>query len=169
MNVTMRRRAGRAVLASLFLSLGGALRADDAAGTDLVGRRVRVQVSEDGSRHTTVGRMVEVGPETMAVADAGGRTVLLPRRDVTRVEISTGRRSRVLKGALIGVLTGLAVTGVYAVACDCQTDDRTYGTAYGLFLLTPLTTASGALVGGMTRTDRWEPAPAGGLKLTLRF
>jgi hypothetical protein len=115
-------------------------------------------------------------------------------RDVTRVEVSQGRRSRWLVGAGVGAVGGAGATflvlngtlfgGGSASTAPCNRsanqDAISVGECVGLTALGAVAGAGlGALIGGLIRSERWEDrpltslrvgaAPSGAVRLGLRL
>jgi len=97
---------------------------------------------------------------------AGGSTLAVPRSALTRLEISRGRKSKVMTGALVGLLVGTAATAAFLAGfCSdsdtlCESDE--VFRAFAIIALPP--TAIGAAIGLAIRVERWEslglPPPA---------
>ena len=88
-----------------------------------------------------------------------GSELRLPRGSVARLEVATGRKSRWLRGLVVGAALGVAMG--FAIDVDpekCQYDDNyacSRGEAVGI--LGGVLGAVGAGVGAMVRTETWMP------------
>lgn len=123
------------------------------------GARVRItSPRNDLQKHVTT--VTEVRGDTIVVAAQGGvRAVAL--RDVTSMDVSSGRRNRVVRNGLIGLGTGAAggfLLGVltfdepgFLVAGPAEAGAM-LGTLFGLVGL-----ITGGVVGAFDHTDRWQP------------
>ncbi len=88
-----------------------------------------------------------------------GEEMKLPASDVTRMDVALGRKNHWWQGALIGAALGVAM----ALTDDvdpvlCKTNENVLcsrGEALAVYGLT--STAIGAGVGALIRTDRWTP------------
>jgi hypothetical protein len=104
---------------------------------------------------------------------AGGAELAVPLTALTRLEISRGHKSKVVTGAVVGLLVGTAATAAFLAGfCSdsdtlCESDE--VFRAFAILALPP--TAIGAVIGLAIRVERWEslalaqPA-AGGMTLT---
>lgn len=140
-----------------------------------------------GARVRVVARGIAPGPVVAAVAGRhtdslildleGGRRRAVPVTSITRLEISRGRKSKVVTGAAMGLILGTAATGAFlAMFCSdpdtlCESDEVLRALA---IIATP-PTALGALIGLAVRVERWERFPVtwregaaiGGQRLTV--
>lgn len=151
------------------------------------GTRVRVAAPTVTDGRTT-GSLTSIGATAFHLAREDGEMLTVPRDAVEVIEVSAGRRSHWVRGAGIGALAGLAVSGTLAIAGANESDsdlDSLDRALYGAFIV--VTTAGSALVGGITgaliRTEQWEPVPTSdvqwgagpvvgggvGFSLSLRF
>jgi hypothetical protein len=113
-----------------------------------------------------------------------GGEMKLPAADVTRMDVALGKKSHWWQGAVIGAVLGLAVAftdDVDPVLCEVNENVLcSRGEALAVYGLT--STAIGAGIGALIKTDRWTPValdtlgpPVRGarsplsLKLTFRF
>ena len=88
-----------------------------------------------------------------AVAALSGREIVLPRPNVTRLEVAVGSRAR--RGVLLGSLSGLAATVVhYAVFYRVSAFDRSPQVVVGVMSLGAVL---GAALGSLEIV--WGPAP----------
>jgi hypothetical protein len=138
------------------------------------GQRVRVRSTVTSTPELT-GVVEAVRPDTLLVRD-DDRSVAtaVPLPTVDRLQVSLGRHSHWVRGAGIGFVVG-AVTGAVLGAAGHNEEDVFFGpgaTAFmGAILLSPIGAATGALVGLMVKTERWEtvsldrvaPTVSGGL------
>jgi hypothetical protein len=131
------------------------------------GERIRVTAPERQLTRLT-GTLVGMQADSLVVATAAAQ-LSIPRRLVTRLEVSRGQRSAAGKGALIGLATALGVVGVVGyTACSAATSPRSCfasqeGAQY-IFLATWAASGAtgalvGALIGGGVRRERWEAVP----------
>ncbi|UCC84511.1 MAG: hypothetical protein JSW46_06175 [Gemmatimonadota bacterium] len=117
-----------------------------------------------------VGTFIALGADT-CVLEVGGRAepLVLPLASVTNLEVSQGHKSKMLKGAVLGLLIGGFVGGVSGAAacsgdkCEASAGEMAMycgaiGAVPGLFI--------GAGVGRMSKTDRWEEVPLDQLRVT---
>lgn len=123
------------------------------------GARVRItSPSNDLQKHVTT--VTEVRGDTIVVASqAGVRPIALS--DVSAIEVSTGRRNRVVRDGLIGLGTGFTA-GFLLGALTYEEPDflvagpeeagALVGTMFGLVGL-----VAGAVIGAFDYTDRWAP------------
>jgi hypothetical protein len=121
------------------------------------GERVRVTAPGIGV-HERVCTFSALRRDTALVMERGGTLLALPLASITKLEVSRGRRSRVGKGAVIGLLAG-AGAGVLLGALDLAQEEG--GAEYVLLGWAGLGAGAGALfgavLGAVIRVDRWEP------------
>lgn len=136
-----------------------------------LGDRVRVAVRGQGSR--PIGALARLTADSMVIGDAA-----ISRSNVTHLELSTGRKSRWLRGLGIGFAAGVAAGAIVGAAHPCLDGEFTqlwcaaaFGVVGGAVGL-PI----GALIGSGSHTDRWRPialdrvrlaAAPGGLRIGL--
>jgi len=137
------------------------------------GSRVRVTAPSVFDKRVA-GTVSEVKSDTLAVSVEEGVSVLLVSlKDVTRLEVSHGRRSHAGLGAKIGAMTGFVTGFVLVVATyeECTgfcpaPDPGPVGTAAIAGLAFGIGGAAlGAIVGALIKTDRWEEIPLDELRI----
>ena len=152
----------RSALLILALLLCTALDlAAQAPPIDLVpGRRIRVHRRAET---TLVGDLVSLGPDSLTMTTAAADTLAVARASITRLDLSTGTKSKAGKGAVNGLLFGAlggALIGVLASGSD-DGDFIDFGpgewAASGALMFGALGAGVGALIGSGQRTDLWEP------------
>ncbi len=132
-----------------------------------VGDRVRVTAPDVRRREGTVQLLTTDSLVMRPVY--GARLVAIPLASVTRLEVSRGQKSRVGRGAGIGLLGG-GLLGYVISLGGCESG----------FILTReecigVSTVGGAVVGtllglgvgAVTKTDRWEEVPLERLRVSL--
>jgi hypothetical protein len=150
-----------------------------------VGSRVRVTTmpAKPGRR---IGSLVSLDGDSLRYSRWDTTSVIaLPLASVARLERSTGRRSNTGRGAMIGGLIGAGFGLFLGIAAS--TDDSGWwevgvdDVAVVTAILGAGGAGAGALIGSLSKRDRWEPVPltprvAGKLParrnitgLTLRF
>jgi hypothetical protein len=142
----------------------------------------RVRVATSGGGGTIRGRVATLDERFLTVEPKPGTNpIIVDRSQITRLELSAGRRSRG-RGALIGAAVGLGVGLLFTAgvaeseSCNGQ-NDCGLGTALSLIFLTPALTVTGALVGvALPPPERWvtmpvtpRARPSGASNLGLRF
>ena len=91
-----------------------------------------------------------------------GETLSITTRELTRLEVSRGRRGHALYGAGIGLVAGAAITGGLSYAFPSDPEDcflcgsRSFDTATGAAAGGILGALAGALVGANQRTEQWR-------------
>lgn len=132
-----------------------------------VGARVRVTAPNDNVK-ASVGTIAEVRNDSIIVVN-NGRSRAVARANVTRLEVSTGRRSMFLRDAGLGLGIGVVAGYVMGYATykecnpealfDCMFEPETRGqaSALGGAIGGVLGLAAGAVVGAFHRADRWQP------------
>lgn len=166
-------------LSALALVLLVPIAAQAQSGSLAAGARVRItSPSNDLRKHVTT--VTEVRRDSIVVAGPSGlRAVAM--RDVTALEVSTGRRNQIVRHALIGFGTGLVGGFALGMVTYREPDMIVAGPAElgaifgGIFGLAGL--AVGGVIGATNHTDRWQPvqgfrasiAPAsvGGVSVSL--
>jgi hypothetical protein len=152
------------------------------------GVRVRVRTYSLAG-HTIEGTLLSADSGTVKLVPKSEQPLLggemkLPASDVSRMDVALGKKSHWWQGALIGAAIGLAM----ALTDDvdpvlCKTNENVLcsrGEAVAVYGLT--STAIGAGVGALIRSDRWTPVALDtlgppvreaqgslSLKLTFRF
>jgi hypothetical protein len=123
------------------------------------GTRVRVMNDETVYSYLVVGTLESVDSSTIILRRDDGETVKVPRRPLTRLDVSTGpgscspgrRGTCVAIGALGGALLGVAaviVTG-QLVPIEAST---------GLAVTVPGGALVGAMIGGLVGGEHWKSA-----------
>ena len=140
------------VLAMLWLPAG--LRAEE-PGAVAVGSRVRVTSLETGAQ-PLIGQVVALEPGAVVVTSEGGtdqkRVPLVPS---TTLEVSTGKKSRATRGAMVGAAVG-AMPGLFMTFGDYNTDK---GNPAAVSLVGAAAGAAiGSLVGLVFKSEHWVPA-----------
>jgi hypothetical protein len=138
----------------------------DGQGDVRVGSRVRLALAEGSERDSApsgrlAGTVVRASADELWLKVNDGRTSVVPREAIERLEVSQGRRSRG-RGALIGAglaaAAGLATTAIWSATCG--SDECQIGTGFGLFLYTPLAMMTGAGIGAAVPPgERWQSVP----------
>lgn len=137
---------------ALGLAIGSGVVAAAEEGPIRTGARLRVTTATSPA---VVGTLASRDATTLTLATDGNDA---PRRldlsAITRLEVSRGRKSHWLAGLLVGAAAGAAF-GAYACSgsgLDCSEGETAPAIAY----LGAIGAASGALVGALIRTTRWE-------------
>lgn len=143
------------------------------AATLAPGARVRVTSPSDNlKRH--VSTVTEMRGDSIVVAGpSGSRTLAFA--NVTALDVSIGKRNNVSRYALIGLGVG-ALVGVASVAAaedDCESDfggcsyfvEESGIEAAAVGVISALGVVTGAIVGALHRTDRWQKHP--GIRASL--
>lgn len=161
---------GRAVVpAAVLLSSvsTGVLDAQSVA----TGDRVRATVEARSGR--LAGTLVEWVQDTLYLAPDGsadgGTVTAIPVGTLSRFEVSKGLRSNAGKGALIGGAIGLLVGGGMSIIAGSTVDTEVTSTDYLAFtgLVTLGGVGLGALIGALSKSERWEEFPVDGLRLGI--
>ena len=155
----------------LVLSLSLPLHAQDS--TLAPGTRVRVLSACDTTAahrgcDVVKGRLLSRTGNELLIQDTEGGEHRVNLSAGARVEQSAGYRHHTLRGMGIGALAGLA-TGAILVA-DCTRGGRGEDNglcAVRLVAAVPIGAGVGALIGALTRTERWEPMPQGRASLDV--
>ena len=172
----LRLRRGDRKLAFILASLAiawGATASADPSGAPTGAKRVRVTAPAFGGKPLT-GSLVALEEAKLKLQREGSSEVVeIPRRDVTRFEVST-KRSRRGRAAGIGALVGLGVGAAlgYAAGDDCNTPDAPSivciprpASAGGVGLVgAALGAAIGAAVGP---GEKWEARDPGRIQLAV--
>lgn len=147
------------------------------------GTRVRVTLSEQvlvsqrrgGGVLTESKEVVLTGAvatwelQTLVLDVGKGTQRAIPRSQISKLEVSLGKRSNMGKGAWIGAIAGfVAGFGTTALLCggskcDDQGSPDDADLQYALIggaLLAPLGAGIGAGIGAANKTDRWEDVTA---------
>lgn len=122
------------------------------------GARVRVTAPRDDlNKH--VGTVLEVRGDSVVIAgQRGSRSIAL--ENVTALDVSTGLRTQVRRSALVGFAAGGVLGGIVGVA-SYEDPDFFFSSAAEMGAVSALFfggigMATGAVVGALQRTDRWE-------------
>jgi hypothetical protein len=132
------------------------------------GDRVRLSVRHGTGKQQIVGRVTTVGRDTIIVAEDQGAPTAIPRAAIEKVEISRGQHGNAGRGALIGLGVGAiggGVVGAIGASCNSSQEFCLFNTdaeiATGALVFGAMGTVVGAVIGALTRSDRWEVAPPG--------
>ncbi len=175
------RHALTAALVGILLLAAGAALADDAVQL-ASGTRVRVTVRTGGGRLvgtvlalndknlTLLGGVIPTPSRGLELQVPGKTdTTVLRREDITKVDVSAGRRSRG-RGALIGAAIGAGVGALLGLAAG--SDDRSSfirlsaGAKAALFCV--VTVPVGALSGAASHPpERWKELPRNAVRFSL--
>jgi len=161
--------ARKVVLAGFVIGFGTGTAARQATGDDLlqVGDRIRITTSSSSS--AIKGILVAADQAELTLTREGRESTHLnvARSDVAKLEVVRGKKSHWLAGALAGAGGGLALTALYCndppLGDTCDSGEWAGTAAF----FGGIGAASGALVGALIRTDRWETVPADGLKVSV--
>jgi hypothetical protein len=141
------------------------------AQTVSAGERVRATIEEQSGKLT--GTLEEWGSDTLYVVPDGASQDVPARAislsTLSRLEISKGLRSNAGKGALIGGGIGLLVGGGMSIIAGSTVDTEVTSTDYLAFtgLVTLGGAGLGALIGALTKSERWEEYPVDSLRLGI--
>lgn len=156
----------RSDLAILVLAMLCPALAHTQAPAILEGARVRV-TAPSGSLVKHVTTVVDVRGDSIVLGIAGSSQTV-GFADVTALDVSTGKRTRVLRDAGLGLGAGViigAVAGALTfeecvpdtfLGCLLAPESRADAAAMGGFVLGVVGLVAGAVVGIFDRTDRWE-------------
>jgi hypothetical protein len=154
----MRRLPFRIALGLVLL--GAAHSAAQEAAQSPVGSRVRVRTADH--KPAQVGVLEAASADRLLIRTSPSDPPIEVRAaDVTKLEVSRGRRRNTLKGLLAGAVAWGAIVGLVA-AFDTLDES---GVGEPLFIGGML--AAGAGIGAMVKTERWERVPAGGVSLGI--
>jgi len=133
------------------------------------GSRIRVTAPALGV-DKLVGTSVEVDATRIRVqADDQAAAMTISLTEVTRLEVSQGRKSNALAGLGIGFLGGAAIGGLVAMQFDEEGGDSSQG-QYFLFGAVVGGAAFGAIgagIGALVKTERWEEVPLDRLRVSI--
>jgi hypothetical protein len=141
-----------------------------------VGQRVRI--TRSSQEPPLVGSLYQVDDRQLVIDDGKGAFTSVPTADVRKIELTMGKRSNVVRGAIIGASIGVAL-GVTAVVALCD-DNDCINEGGAIAVLGLGGGALGAIVGAPIRTERWQSVPLDGVRsrvdgprsqlaVTLRF
>ncbi len=159
----------RTVVAILCLSGALAARAEAQAALTLPeGARARFTAVSKGSE-SLIGTLAG-GDDSSLMIVVAGRTMEVPRADVTNIELSRApshRGSNAQRGFFTGGLLG-GIAGA-AIGSDCSQDeilclDRGSAMTAGMIVFAPL----GALIGALTGGEHWQKIGAKDLRFTAK-
>ena len=130
----------------------------------------RVRVSAVQRRNAITGVVVSHSADSLVVkSDKDSSTVALASAQVAQVDVSRGRRTKKLKGAAIGLLSGASIGALVGYATYKEPPCRTSGgfcfdfgpefeAAAGATMLGAVGVLVGTVVGSFER-EQWRPAP----------
>jgi hypothetical protein len=117
-----------------------------------------------GRPEHVVGRFVAWKSDTLVV-QSNGDTVQVALMNVTRLDLHMGRKAHTAKGAGIGFLVGGAVGALIALTSFGCDEQCIIGWGPGIAAFAGVLFGGlgglvpGALIGGFTKTDRWQEVP----------
>jgi hypothetical protein len=129
------------------------------------GARVRVSAPDLIGPGALIATVVAMRRDTLVLRTATGDAPpwTLPLERAEWLEVSRGRRGRGGQGALIGLLTGVAVGGLLGAALSGGEDNPLQGAAVGIAVGGGLVGfVVGGVIGSKSRGERWEPVPLPG-------
>ena len=104
--------------------------------------------------------------------EARDSSLVFPLASLTKIEVSRGQKSKTASGALIGGAVGLAAGGIVGAALcsgepDCPEPRWLVGAAYvgGIGLV--VGAGIGAIIGTITKVDRWETVALDQIRVSL--
>jgi hypothetical protein len=132
------------------------------------GARVRLR-APSAQQGRIQGEVVRISRDSVELARKGGRTIVLPLRDLSEIEQSTGRSH--LEGAGVGLVAGALSGGVLVgasvlvgadlcVYVSCLRNDPA-GAIGGFLIGAALSAPVGALIGSILGVERWVLIPGG--------
>jgi hypothetical protein len=140
-------------LTALAIASGAVSLPAQEASLPLQGQRVRLVLQ---AGEPVVGHLLESHADSFRLAGSRGPARTIPASEVRRLEVSVGRHSRAGHGAIIGSAVGGAL-GLLAVASSGGDYYYTDGEkAAGVVGLTAMGAGVGALIGGLTHSERWQ-------------
>jgi len=142
----------------------------DGRGPVAIGSRVRL-LAPSAIGGQVQGLVLDLDDESLLIGSDHGRPVRVPHDAITRLEVSTGRRGRALKGAAIGAAIGGAAFAVmpHDEYCADYVDpfescpDRAEMVGTGVLG----GALWGALIGHFAKTDRWNSVPLSGARVQV--
>jgi hypothetical protein len=136
------------------------------ATTVTVGSRVRI-VAPTMVHGALEGMMLEMDDSSLLVGIDDRGPTRLSRQAITRIDVSTGRHSRALKGMIIGAVLG-AGAGALAYSGDCN---GAVSVCVDSHSVVPVGLVTGALVGAgigaLIKHDRWNRVPLDSVRVGL--
>jgi hypothetical protein len=127
------------------------------------GDRIRVQRFD--TRHARIGTLVARSDDSLTVEWLSGARESMPMFEVERVDVSSGHRHYVMRGAVYGFTIGTALGFAIKKFADHDRPDNPYtGRTNGtnaLFVALGGGTVFGALAGALG-TEHWQPTSLGG-------
>jgi hypothetical protein len=132
------------------------------------GSRIRVTAPDVGA-DKLVGMCVEVDATRLRVqAEEQASPLTISLTDVTRLEVSQGRKSHALKGLLIGSIVGVS-TGVVVglVVAESCWDHEMECAAAGAAVVSVTGALVGLGIGALSKSDRWEEIPLDRLQMSI--
>ncbi len=136
------------------------------------GSRIRVTAPVLGA-DKMVGMLVEVDASRLRVqADDQASPMTISLADMTRLEVSQGRKSNALKGLGIGALIGAPIGVALGVAVSSESgDNQCYHNAGCIAIGGAAVGVVGALVGlgigALLKSERWEEVPLDRLRVNI--
>jgi hypothetical protein len=138
------------------------------ARTVAEGDRVRVTLRHGAAARRLVGRITAVGRDTLFL-NAEGQTapMAIPKATIEKLEISTGQHGNAGRGALIGLGVGAIGGGIVGAAdashCNNSQSFCLFSSGGEMAIVATvfgaIGTVLGAVVGAISRSDRWETTP----------
>ncbi|MGD2152538.1 MAG: hypothetical protein PVG79_04670 [Gemmatimonadales bacterium] len=141
----------------------------------------RIRVSSDLYFDPLVGTLTAIESDTLMMAAdwaAGPATVRLPLASVTRLEVSRGRGTKFVQGALLGGALGAALGAIEVAAfsnwgecwgptVSCANDEEVGVEHYlgAMAIGGAIGAGIGGIIGLMIGTDRWETLPLGEIRI----
>ena len=130
------------------------------------GARVRV-TAPSASPGRLEGTVVTLTGEDIVVDQRGGDQVTIPLQSVTLLEVSRGRKSKLLLGLGLGFVGGAGAgaaiiperCGLDFPEAGCRAVGATVGAVGGALF--------GAIVGALIKTERWEEVPLDQLRVSF--
>ena len=142
---------------ALALLTAGTLPAQQLGLTE--GTRVRIHTA--GAAIPVTGTIAYRAPDGVAVLRAPSDTAYVPLAAITRVDVSTGRRSNAGRGAKVGGLIGVGLGALLGMAAMAEDDGYfDYGAEAiptGMLGGGLLGVTAGVIIGALSSREQWTP------------
>jgi len=107
-----------------------------------------------------IGVLVDVTPDSVRIDPDQGRAGLaIPRRDLGRIEVSTGPQRLTFKGAGVGLAIGVGTGALMGAMMEPGIAGRSGNVFVGSILIGGIGLAIGTIVGTLHRAEGWRSAP----------
>ena len=160
MTLTRSRALTCALLGVTLLAAATEVLGEPTPGGLAPGARVRWRIASQGNARQVGGFATARRDTLYLMTPATGETLAVAGADLSRLEISRGRKSHARTGALIGGAISVTLISLFVIQASLDEGMGVGGNeVWSVAAVGLLGAGAGYAVGGLIRTERWERVP----------